>query len=189
MTALRYLSICCCVFLLGGCCPLGFLVKQESELHCPTDIRQMVPWCVGEDAIFHCPCGPNREFYGYKPTCWDIWPAPGAQWRDTYCRPLQQDHFYGEPSGSESSGDEPSDLEVGELPILNPAFIPGTEEANGEGPLAEEPLKDQVLEIESNDSADEEIEDLPGPHNRPSQPTTQNTDAVSSSQSSTLWVR
>jgi hypothetical protein len=184
MTALRYLSTFYCVFLLGGCCPCGFLIKQESELNCPTDIRQTVPWCAGEDAIFRGPCGPNREFYGYKPTCWDLWPASGAQWRNTYCGPLPQDHLYGEPSGG-----EPGDFEVGELRIPTPEVNSSAEEAIGEGPLIEEPLKDQVLEIESNDSVGEEADDLSGPLIPPSLPTTRITDAESSSHSSSLLVR
>ena len=61
------------------------MLKRESEFNCPTDVRQTVPWCAGEDAIFHCPCHPAYEFYGYKPTCWGDWPTSGAEWRDTYC--------------------------------------------------------------------------------------------------------
>ena len=72
--------------VLSGCChSLGLLVKRDSELNCPTDIRRTVPWCAGEDAIFRCPCGPADEFYGHKPTCWRTWPAPAAVWRDSYC--------------------------------------------------------------------------------------------------------
>ncbi|QEG36021.1 hypothetical protein Pr1d_33300 [Bythopirellula goksoeyrii] len=70
--------------LLGGC-HHGCLIKRRSELRCPTDIRQMVPWCAGEDAIFHCPCKPSPVFYGHKPTCWGAWPASGPEWRDAYC--------------------------------------------------------------------------------------------------------
>lgn len=85
------------VLVLGtcGCSPCGCLVKRQSELSCPTDIRQTVPWCVGEDAIFHCPCGPNQSFYGYKPTCWGVWPAPAAEWRDERCGP-HMDHYEGD---------------------------------------------------------------------------------------------
>jgi hypothetical protein len=61
------------------------MVKRESELNCPTDIRKTVPWCAGEDAIFCCPCFPDGSFYGHKPTCWRTWPAPGAVWRDLRC--------------------------------------------------------------------------------------------------------
>ncbi|MEX2317465.1 MAG: hypothetical protein WD669_09965 [Pirellulales bacterium] len=61
--------------------------KRASELECPTDIRQTQCWCMGEDAIFHCPCGPDSEFYGYQPTCWRNWPAAGAEWRDMHCPP------------------------------------------------------------------------------------------------------
>lgn len=66
-------------------CRSGVLMKKESETHCPTDIRQTVPWCAGEDAIFMCPCRPGCDFYGHKPTCWRAWPTSGAEWRDAYC--------------------------------------------------------------------------------------------------------
>src|SRR5262245_17947384 len=68
-----------------GCHSFGPLVKRDSELNCPTDIRRTVPWCAGEDAIFHCPCGPDGPFYGHRPTCWRTWPAPASVWRDEYC--------------------------------------------------------------------------------------------------------
>lgn len=79
----RMLLAALLISLIG--CHHGILTKRESELNCPTDIRRTVPWCAGEDAIFHCPCGPSRVFYGHKPTCWGIWPAPGSAWRDSYC--------------------------------------------------------------------------------------------------------
>jgi hypothetical protein len=69
----------------SGCHSFGPLVKRESEMNCPTDIRRTVPWCWGQDAIFSCPCGPTDDFYGHKPTCWRCWPAPASQWRNAYC--------------------------------------------------------------------------------------------------------
>jgi hypothetical protein len=69
-----------------GCTSFGPMVKRESELNCPTDIRRTVPWCAGEDAVFHCPCGPDGAFHGHRPTCWRSWPAPATVWRDTYCK-------------------------------------------------------------------------------------------------------
>ena len=69
----------------GGCRNFGYPVKRDAEECCPTDIRQTVPWCAGEDAVFQCPCQPDAAFYGYKPTCWSTWPAPGAAWRDAHC--------------------------------------------------------------------------------------------------------
>jgi hypothetical protein len=71
--------------LTAGCSSHGIFVKRQSELNCPTDVRKTVPWCVGEDAIFQCPCGPAEAFYGHRPTCWRTWPAPAAVWRDSYC--------------------------------------------------------------------------------------------------------
>jgi hypothetical protein len=74
------------VTLFSGCLH-GIKMKRDQEMRCPTDIRQKVPWCVGEDAIFHCPSNPDSEFYGVKPTCWGEWPASGADWRNAYCGP------------------------------------------------------------------------------------------------------
>ena len=70
---------------VGGCKQFGILAKREHEKCCPTDIRQTVPWCAGEDALFHGPCKPDAHYYGYKPTCWGVWPTSGAEWRDTHC--------------------------------------------------------------------------------------------------------
>ena len=74
-----------CILLCCGCHHWGYFPKRQSELNCPTDIRQTIPWCAGEDAVFRCPCGPSPHFYGHKPTCWGYWPAPGEVWRDSYC--------------------------------------------------------------------------------------------------------
>src|SRR5262249_2769534 len=63
---------------INGCC----CGKRESELCSPTDIRKTQFWCLGEDALFHYPCGPRPEFYGAEPTCWREWPTSGAEWRD-----------------------------------------------------------------------------------------------------------
>lgn len=78
MLILVALTIC-------GCKSTGLLAKREAEKCCPTDIRKTVPWCAGEDAIFHCPCEPSTAFYGYKPTCWRTWPSSGSAWRDIHC--------------------------------------------------------------------------------------------------------
>lgn len=80
-----YLALAMCSALLANGCHHGLLQKRQSEMNCPTDIRKTIPWCAGEDAIFRCPCGPSSNFYGHKPTCWGYWPAPGAEWRDSYC--------------------------------------------------------------------------------------------------------
>ncbi len=83
---------------LTGCHHYGFLVKREQELECPTDIRQTVPWCAGEDAVFQCPCGPSSHYHGMRPPAWRPWPTSGAEWRDAYgamptaayCQPAAQ---------------------------------------------------------------------------------------------------
>jgi hypothetical protein len=84
MPALRITVIVASALFVGGC-RCGCLMKRQSETNCPTDIRQTVPWCAGEDAVFHCPCRPARAFYGHKPTCWGAWPTCGAEWRDAHC--------------------------------------------------------------------------------------------------------
>lgn len=88
-----------CLLLFAGCRNYGLLVKRESELNCPTDIRKTVPWCAGEDAIFCCPCGPNEQFHGHKPTCWRLWQTSGAEWRDLHCEPLCTQCIDGAPVG------------------------------------------------------------------------------------------
>ena len=92
MPATLFRCLVLTLLLAGGCHRYGMLVKRESELNCPTDIRKTVPWCAGEDAIFRCPCGPSSNFYGHKPTCWRNWPLPGAKWRDAYCPPLEPEN-------------------------------------------------------------------------------------------------
>ncbi len=108
MAALR-IGILVCILGVGGCRPCGCMIKRESELNCPTDIRQTVPWCAGEDALFHCPCGPDDSFYGYKPTCWNDWPAGGAEWRDSRCGPPMT-----------NCGREGAVIPTAELPLLVP---------------------------------------------------------------------
>jgi hypothetical protein len=86
MRRISIIYVVVCLMLISGCnyCCWG---KRISEKNCPTDIRQTHKWCFGEDALFHYPCGPKAEFYGYQPTCWREWPASGAAWRDMYCQP------------------------------------------------------------------------------------------------------
>ena len=83
----RHIASLMIVAVASGCQSCGPLVKRQSELNCPTDIRKTVPWCAGEDAIFRCPCGPEGGFYGHKPTCWRVWPMPASVWRDASCGP------------------------------------------------------------------------------------------------------
>ena len=126
-----------CLLGISGCCPCGCLVKRQSEMNCPTDIRQTVPWCAGEDAIFHCPCGPDNSFYGYKPTCWSVWPAPGAEWRDAQCSPQLTD------CDGEQRGDHPAAL---------PTLVPGHVEEIAPGTP---PARDVRLEHETDSTLSE----------------------------------
>jgi hypothetical protein len=101
------------VTMLTGC-SFGPLVKRQSELNCPTDIRKTVPWCAGEDAVFRCPCGPQGAFYGHKPTCWRKWPMPATVWRDAGCGPIVHDA----PTLA------PTDEQVIPLPPVTPEAAP-----------------------------------------------------------------
>ena len=64
-------SRCCRWPRVSGCCLPGIPLPGENQ--CPTDARRLYCTC-GEEAVRRCPCGPDREFYGLKPTCWREWP-------------------------------------------------------------------------------------------------------------------
>ncbi len=131
----------------SGCKSSGLLAKREAEKCCPTDIRKTVPWCAGEDALFHCPCEPSAEFYGYKPTCWRTWPTSGASWRDLHCG--DQHH---KAVITDLTHQNP---ELIELPTLKPLPVP-------------EPAEDQDLEPDAAEDIDVpsvkiEVEPVPAP--------------------------
>ena len=102
------------VTLLGGCYQ-GLMMKRKQEIQCPTDIRQKVPWCAGEDALFHGPCGPDSDFYGMKPTCWGEWPASGADWRNAFCGSPAE--CYPLPLGATVPGKVAPGEMAGEVPL------------------------------------------------------------------------
>ncbi len=108
------LCVLSCIALLTGCQDYGMLVKRESELNCPTDIRKTVPWCAGEDAVFCCPCGPNEQFHGHKPTCWRPWQSSGAEWRDLHCEPIDS------PCEIEISGSPAREQAAQPVEVLTP---------------------------------------------------------------------
>lgn len=56
---------------VAGCCCQA--VPLPDEYCCPTDARRMY-FAYGEEAVRRCPLGPDREFFGLKPTCWREWP-------------------------------------------------------------------------------------------------------------------
>jgi hypothetical protein len=95
MRLIPILSVALCLAAFSGC-HCGCCSKRVSELNCPTDIRQTHCWCFGEDALFHCPCGPNEEYYGHQPTCWRDWPTTSQEWRDAFCRPIEPGAAYQE---------------------------------------------------------------------------------------------
>lgn len=148
------LSLC---GLLG--CQYGLLGKRTSECHCPTDIRQTIPGYPGEDAIFHCPCGPSHDYFGYKPTCWGIWPSPGREWREQYCGPLAPDWSAGEVS-AEGSG-QPLDAVPGSTfrgwhhtPEYCPPGIPLLEPVPANQPGSPEPLPERINGSAAGESGD-----------------------------------
>lgn len=86
MRQIGILSMIVCVTATTGCnvCCWG---KRAAELESPTDIRKAHFWCLGEDAIFEQPCGPSKEDYGLKTTCWREWPADGGRCKPGTCPP------------------------------------------------------------------------------------------------------
>ncbi len=139
---------------IGGCKQTGFLAKREAEKCCPTDIRKTVPWCAGEDAIFHAPCEPSASFYGYKPTCWGIWPTSGAVWRDTHCGNLHHEAVI-----TNLTNQNP---ELISLPQLESEPLPVVE--SNPLPIAPEPPSfplEKSIKIEPSEDIEEEIEIQP----------------------------
>ena len=56
---------------ISGCCCEAYPLPGECD--CPTDARRLYLG-TGEEAVRRCPCGPDREYFGLKPTCWRRWP-------------------------------------------------------------------------------------------------------------------
>jgi hypothetical protein len=84
MRHIGIISLATCLAVTTGC-HYCFFSKCASEQRCPTDIRQTHCWCFGEDALFHYPCGPKKEFYGHEETSWREWPADGSTWGSVPC--------------------------------------------------------------------------------------------------------
>jgi hypothetical protein len=122
--------------VLAGCCCQAIPCLPD-ERHCPTDARRLY-WTFGEEAVRRCPCGPDREFYGLKPTQWRSWPEG---WR---CNEGQ----WGEPIIEEPA---PQYAESTDAKTLNDAPLEAGESALGE--LAPNPFRRIAEEPEaSNDS-------------------------------------
>ena len=154
-----------CIVLLSGCHQYGILVKRESEMNCPTDIRKTVPWCAGEDAIFSCPCGPNEQFHGHKPTCWRLWQTSGEEWRDMHCQPLE--------TRTEVEVPESISTEYIPLPIVDSV---DESEGSEEDPELAKPEAEDSSSDEEQPSSDEESlpkpdEDTPQPLKTPREET------------------
>ena len=119
-----------CAISFGGCHRGHFM---HRKFNCPTDICRTLLCCTGEDPEFHCPCEPSQPFYGYKPTCWGVWPTSGAAWRDAHCGSpsagCAREHQEFAPvtvapieanDASRDSGGESSDYDEGLPPLLMP---------------------------------------------------------------------
>ncbi|MCA9260168.1 MAG: hypothetical protein KDA61_13245 [Planctomycetales bacterium] len=71
------------VALAASGCHLN-MAYRDGEGSCPTDARAI--YCgVGEQAVRKCPCHPDEQFHGYKPTCWNAWPTGWDAYRDERC--------------------------------------------------------------------------------------------------------
>src|SRR5256885_7463891 len=91
--------------VISGCCCQAYPLPGED--HCPTDARRLYLAC-GEEAVRRCPCGPDREFYGLKPTCWRQWPE-GWRCGQVGGSPISCGSTCAEPIGNDTAS-EPSDL-------------------------------------------------------------------------------
>jgi hypothetical protein len=86
-------------------------VPLPGEHHCPTDARRLYCTC-GEEAVRRCPCGPDHEYYGLKPTCWREWPA-GWGCNGTEGFPYVDHALCGEPVANAPALDAPTGNETG----------------------------------------------------------------------------
>jgi hypothetical protein len=105
---------------LAGCCCQAFPLPGEE--HCPTDARRI--YCTpGEEAVRRCPCGPDEDFYGHKPTGWRPWPE-GWRCGQYPCvpagaeMPVQFENVNAAPN--ESAPDTNSSPNSQELPAATP---------------------------------------------------------------------
>ncbi len=81
---------------ISGCCCEAYPLPGECD--CPTDARRLYLG-TGEEAVRRCPCGPDREYFGLKPTCWRRWPDG---WGCGRCdHPSSPDGSCGEAVGEE----------------------------------------------------------------------------------------
>jgi hypothetical protein len=89
--------------VVAGCCCQAVPLPGENE--CPTDARRLYLTC-GEEAVRKCPCGPDGEFYGLKPTTWREWPEG---WRYAqYGAPPYGDHACAAPTCEEPAYGTPA---------------------------------------------------------------------------------
>src|SRR3954467_589064 len=90
--ALALLPLCA---IAGCCCCQAYPLPGECQ--CPTDARNLYLG-TGEEAVRRCPCGPDQQFYGLKPTNWRAWPDG---WRCNTCAHIPESATYEEPQQAE----------------------------------------------------------------------------------------
>src|SRR6476660_6339624 len=81
---------------VSGCCCQAVPLPGENQ--CPTDARRLYLSC-GEEAVRRCPCGPDHNYYGLKPTCWRKWPD-GWGCGQMGCSPYPEGCACGDPIDS-----------------------------------------------------------------------------------------
>ena len=84
MLAIRYVCVALCLGTLAGC-HSAYPGRRSAQPCCPQDLHGKAAWWCGHDAQFLQPCGPSAEYFGYKPTCWGVWPTSAEEWRDNQC--------------------------------------------------------------------------------------------------------
>jgi hypothetical protein len=97
---------------------------MHQKFSCPTDICNKLLCCMGDEPDFHCPCEPSQPFFGYKPTCWGVWPASGEAWRDAYCGPPAAGCVVPEPALMEPANVNGDSAGGGSTENLPPLVMP-----------------------------------------------------------------
>jgi hypothetical protein len=137
---------------VSGCCCQAVPLPGENQ--CPTDARRLYCSC-GEEAVRRCPCGPDSEFYGLKPTCWREWPEG---WHCNGCEgmPYVDRALCGDPVAEELVSAAPTvEMPATEnVDISNPfrsklgaAEFPLPPQTSQSGPTPADPAKTAPVEV------------------------------------------
>jgi hypothetical protein len=135
---------------VSGCCCQAIPLPGEQQ--CPTDARRMY-WGCGEEAVRKCPCGPDRAFYGHKPTEWRSWPegwncGQHGWGAEGGCgEMIEADALGGIPTDrinsafEEPFGTDAPAPEVQAPPETPAPPVPSQDESNADGPFRDDPLQ------------------------------------------------